>query len=253
MVERGVGAHLAISSAVKDSLVQNGVEAQKILLLHNWINTRMTKPLHGTVAPLAADDIFSLVSIGRIIPWKGQHLLVALGRALKERGIAFQIQVFGDAPSADDQYLRQLKEATAEHGLQQEILFLGYQDYAAIYRRPLHALVHTSIAPEPFGRVIIEAMYNHIPILATRSGGVLDIVEDGLNGLLFDPLNAQELLAKTIRLHKEPKLRAHLAENAYQTVLRKFSEQGKMGLMADLYDRLVMPARQERPRMAERL
>ena len=61
----------------------------------------------------------------------------------------------------------------------------------------LDLLVHTSLTPEPFGRVIIEAMALHVPVVASNLGGPKEIIDDGVDGFLVDPKDTK-LLVKRI-------------------------------------------------------
>jgi glycosyltransferase involved in cell wall biosynthesis len=63
----------------------------------------------------------------------------------------------------------------------------------------MDVVVHSSIAPEPFGRVVVEAMLSGNPVVASAAGGVLEIIDHGKTGWLFEPGNA-DALAETLEL-----------------------------------------------------
>lgn len=67
---------------------------------------------------------------------------------------------------------------------------------------------------ETFGLVALEAMACRVPVIAARTGGVLDTVQDGVNGLFFDPEQPQQMRAQVLRLRDQPQLREQLADNA---------------------------------------
>jgi hypothetical protein len=83
-------------------------------------------------------------------------------------------------------------------------------------------VAHTSIAPEPFGRVIVEGMLAKRPVVAMRAGGVTEIIDDGMNGLLCEPDNADALSSAITRLRTDTQLRARLVETGYDVARRKF-------------------------------
>jgi len=83
--------------------------------------------------------------------------------------------------------------------------------------------VHTSVAPEPFGRVIVEGMLARRPVIATRGGGAVEIVRDGETGLLVPPGDVQALVAAIRHLLEHPDLARRLAEAAYRDARLRFS------------------------------
>jgi glycosyltransferase involved in cell wall biosynthesis len=82
-----------------------------------------------------------------------------------------------------------------------------------------------SLEPEPFGMVAIEAMACGLPVLAARHGGLLDIVEDGVTGLFFEPRDARSLAEMLFRLLKDPQLRARMGVAGAQRQRAMFSLQ----------------------------
>ena len=93
----------------------------------------------------------------------------------------------GAALFGEDAYEAELRAYVLEHGLADRVHFLGFQHDIAACMKAVDVVAHTSISPEPFGRVIIEGMLAKRPIVAARAGGVTDIVEDRENGILCTP------------------------------------------------------------------
>jgi glycosyltransferase involved in cell wall biosynthesis len=227
--------HVAISRFISQDLRNKGFADKDIVLLSNWIDTVETPRLQTQPQVHSRDLPFQIVCMGRFIPWKGQELLVEAARELKARGYSFQISFYGEAGPAGRAYLEAVTRRVTEYGLQEQVRFAGYQPYAEVFRNPFHLLVHTSIKPEPFGRVIIEGMYNSIPVIGSGLGGVLDIICDGENGLLFDPATPGDLVKKIILLMDHNERRMALAARGYATVLEHFSETGKREKLSEIY------------------
>jgi glycosyltransferase involved in cell wall biosynthesis len=112
-----------------------------------------------------------------------------------------------------------------EHALADRVHFLGFQDDIAACMKAVDVVTHTSIMPEPFGRVIIEGMLSKRPVVATRAGGVMDIVEDGENGILCSPGDAAELARVLERLKSNAPLRERLVEQGYVNATSRFGTQ----------------------------
>ncbi|MCC6234089.1 MAG: glycosyltransferase family 4 protein, partial [Verrucomicrobiales bacterium] len=87
----------------------------------------------------------------------------------------------------------------------------------------LDLLVHASLKPEPFGRVLIEAMAVGVPVIAARAGGVPEIVTHELNGMLATPGDLTAYSAALGRLIQDSEYRHRMAEAGRRTVVERFS------------------------------
>jgi glycosyltransferase involved in cell wall biosynthesis len=97
-------------------------------------------------------------------------------------------------------------------------------------------LVVPSLWPEPFARIIQVGMASQVVIVATAVGGTVEIVDDGVNGLLFPPGDAPALADCLARLHGDPALRARLARAGRQTVESRF----ELTATVDAIERLLL-------------
>lgn len=87
----------------------------------------------------------------------------------------------------------------------------------------MDAVAHTSVVAEPFGRVVVEAMMCGRPVVATRGGGVTEIIRDGETGLLVPPADAPALAAALGRILTDPTLAEKLGKKGREDVMRRFS------------------------------
>jgi glycosyltransferase involved in cell wall biosynthesis len=86
-------------------------------------------------------------------------------------------------------------------------------------------VAHTSVVPEPFGRVIVESMLARTPVVATRAGGAVEIVEDEVNGILVSPGDAEALAKVIYDLLTDPHKANALVEAGHATAMERFSRQ----------------------------
>jgi glycosyltransferase involved in cell wall biosynthesis len=163
-------------------------------------------------------DAFLVGCFSRLARWKGQHVLL---EALLEAPEMHAVLV-GSALFGEDAYERELRAFVLEHGLADRVHFLGFQDDIAACMKAVDVVTHTSISPEPFGRVIIEGMLSKRPVVATRAGGVTDIVEDGENGILCSPGDAAELARTLEKLKGNAHLRTRLVERGFVNATSRF-------------------------------
>ncbi len=120
---------------------------------------------------------------GRLAPWKGQQLAIKALRKLP----GVHLMLVGDALFGEADYKLELQRLAADPAVAGRVHFLGFRRDVFPLMQAADVVLHASIAPEPFGRVIVEAMLSRRPILAARAGGAAEIVSDNVDGWLFTP------------------------------------------------------------------
>jgi len=138
---------------------------------------------------LTADDRVLLI-VSRLTPWKGHMTLLEAVARLADRWPRLKMVVVGEVAFWEADYEQQLKQRAAELGLTERVLWTGFRSDVPELLRLCDIFVLPSVG-EPFGRVIIEAMATGRPVVATKSGGVPEVVVDGQTGLLVPPEDAQ--------------------------------------------------------------
>jgi glycosyltransferase involved in cell wall biosynthesis len=163
-------------------------------------------------------DVFLVGSFSRLAKWKGQHVLLeAVVLNPDMHAVFVGAPLFGE-----DAYEAELRAFVEDNGLADRVHFLGFQNDVAACMKAVDVVTHTSITPEPFGRVIVEGMLSKRPVVAARAGGVVEIVDDGVSGMLCEPGDARALADTLADLRADAALRARLVENGYATAIRRF-------------------------------
>jgi glycosyltransferase involved in cell wall biosynthesis len=174
--------------------------------------------------------------VGRIAPWKGQHLfLEAFARAFPTG--ADQAVVIGAALFGEDAYEAELHALVARLGIGGRVEFTGFVDDVVAALGRLDALVHASVIPEPFGLVVAEGMAAGLPVVAAAAGGPLEVVTDGIDGLLFAPGDV-DALASALRELKDGELRSRLG-SAAKARSEVFAPERIAAQVSTFYDRLL--------------
>jgi lipopolysaccharide heptosyltransferase II len=168
-------------------------------------------------------DDFNVGIIGRITPLKGHlHFIKAMAR-ISRLVPRLKIWIVGDAPASKEAYKEELQILVRRLGLWHCTEFLGTQrDIPAILEH-LDLVVLATTTHEAFGRVVVEAQAAGVPVVATKVGGVIDIIEDGKNGLLVPPADAKGMAEAIMRIYKDTQFARELAENAYAKVKEKYN------------------------------
>lgn len=180
-------------------------------------------------------EVFNVGIIGRITPLKGHlHFIKAMARILRLIP-HLKIWIVGDAPASKEVYKEELQILVRRLGLWHCTEFLGTQKDIPGILEHLDLVVLATTTHEAFGRVIVEAQAAGVPVVATKVGGVIDIIEDGKNGLLVPPADSASMADAIMRIFKDPQLAKDLAQNAYVKVKEKYNVELMVKNTLDVY------------------
>lgn len=202
---------LAVSSIVLEEARRRlPLDLNQIQLLHPGVAQTETELADCALLPADSpnEQAFNIGMLGRIEPFKGQHLLVKAIIELHEQGIKANAYFIGHA--MDEAYLGELQAWVRDAGLEQHVHFLGFMD------RPSRLLPCFDVAVlltrcETFGLSLIEAMRAGVCVIGTNAGGVPDILDHEETGLLIEPDNVDELVTALQFLYRHPERRQQLA------------------------------------------
>jgi glycosyltransferase involved in cell wall biosynthesis len=147
--------------------------------------------------------------IGHLTPWKGHEVFLEIARGVADRMPRSRFVVVGGAiyeTHGHAGYPEVLRHRAAALGLSDRVTFLGIRDDIPDLLAGLDVLVHPPTAPEPFGRVLAEAMAVGRPVIAAHCGGIPEVVEDGMTGLLVPSADVGAFTAAVVRLLEDPML-----------------------------------------------
>lgn len=207
---------IANSRATGDAFVAVGGKAERISVAYPGIDEELfTNVSTDEIASLRAEvgsgnapliGVFSRLSL-----WKGQAVFIdAMAKIPGAVGVIIGGPLFGH-----EAYETELREKVAALGLEDRIRFLGFRKDIPALMAAMDIIVHSSIAPEPFGRVVVEGMLAGKPMVASAAGGVLEILEHGKTGWLYEPGDAAAL-AKTLWLVLENEAQTAMIAQAGQ-------------------------------------
>ncbi|MCZ7936757.1 glycosyltransferase family 4 protein [Agrobacterium salinitolerans] len=206
------------------AFIEAGGEADKVRIVYNGFDpakARIYEP--GAAARLRAELGLGpqpLVGLfGRLSEWKGQHVFLDAIAAME----GVQAVIVGGALFGQEAYEARIREQASRLGLEGRVRFLGFRPDVPELMAAMDVVAHTSIVAEPFGRVVVEAMMCGRPVVATRGGGVTEIIRDGETGLLVPPGNALALAAAIGRILSQPALAERLARKGREDVSQRFS------------------------------
>jgi glycosyltransferase involved in cell wall biosynthesis len=163
---------------------------------------------------------FVVGHFSRLSPWKGQNVLIEALQYCPENVVAVFV---GDALFGEEEYVEKLHEQVEELGLQKRVSFVGFQSNVSEWMVACDLIAHTSTAPEPFGRVIVEGMLCGRPVVAADAGGATEIVEHGHTGWLTPPGDALKLAAIINQCHNQPEQAIEIAKVGKSQATQRFN------------------------------
>jgi colanic acid/amylovoran biosynthesis glycosyltransferase len=179
----------------------------------------------------AAGDPFQLLCVGRLVPAKGQHILLAAVDRLGKNGRRIKLRLVGDGPDRAS-----LEREVECRGLGDRVTFAGNvnQDEIGRYYTEADAFVLASFA-EGIPVVLMEAMAMEIPCVATMITGIPELIRDGIEGLLVMPSDDRALAHAIEQLIDDEALRRRLGQAGRRRVLDKYNLPDNLALLARLF------------------
>jgi glycosyltransferase involved in cell wall biosynthesis len=176
--------------------------------------------------------------VGRLTQWKGQHVLIEAAALVRGRFPNTIFQIIGSAIFGENSYEAMLKRRVMELRLGDCMQFLGFQDDIGSLLDRLDVLVHASILEEPFGRVITEGMLGGKPVVATRGGGVPEIVLDGITGFLVPMADVAGMADAICKLLEDPILREKMGREGRKRASEHFTTNQTVPQLESLFERI---------------
>lgn len=167
-------------------------------------------------------DPATLALVGRWSPRKGTDVALEAVARLRSQGRDVRIELCGSTFEGYEWFERDLRARAQAPDLAGAVSLLGFvRPVWSVLERADVVLVPSRV--EPFGNTAVEALWARRPLVASRTQGLREIVEDGVTGLQAEPGDAASLAAAIARLLDDPTLAARLAENGRREARRRFS------------------------------
>lgn len=211
---------VANADATRGELVAAGVPSEKITVAHNGLCIDSRRPSRETQLADHRTVGFSLLQIANLHRWKGHATVIRALARLRSEIPEASLVIFGSG--AEPGYLDELQRLIIDLGLSANVKFVGYVEKACDKIAEFDCLVVASDG-EPFGLVILEAMWAGVPVVASNAGGVPEIITDGHDGLLFAPGDDVALGDRLREIGSDMELRRRLVKAGRATVSERFS------------------------------
>ena len=168
------------------------------------------------------DGLFQVGLIGRICPWKGQHIFLQAAAFVHKRFPNARFVIVGSSLFGELEYDREVRLLPERLGIADFVTFTGFRSDVDDVICEMDLIVHASTTGEPFGQVIIEGMAAGKPVIATNGGGVPEIVEDGKTGILVPMGDIQAMAEAMCRMLADPASAREMGVRGRQRVREHF-------------------------------
>lgn len=232
---------LAVSKQVAGTLEAGGVQRERIRVLHSgldgrWIVTEVEGAGSGVRQQLGiADQAVVIGTVGNIFPRKGYDIML---RALPEILTAVPDVHYLVLGQGDEEHERSLRHLCRDLGLTARVHFLGFERQVRALLDAMNLYVQPSLM-EGFGIAVLEAMAREKAVVASRTGGLPDIVVNGETGLLVPPGDIGELAKAVTALLKDPDGRKEMGRKGKLRVMKQFTVEAMMNGLSSVYAGLI--------------
>lgn len=215
----------------KVEVIVNGVDPRQV-------RARPREEVRGRLGIPAAAPLIGCVGI--LHPAKGQDVLIRAAARVRAEFPDLRVLLIGETfHAADAAYRQGLVRLADELGMGASIVFTGFRDDVFDLVGALDVFVHPAVYRDPLPRTLLEAATLARPIVASDTGGVPEIIDDRVSGILVRPGDEAALAAAVIALLREPQEAGRLGAAARKRAAAAFSIQAHVSAVMAAYDRLA--------------
>jgi len=228
---------IAVSNNTKEKLIfRTGIDKNKIIVLPNFVdfnvfnrsNIKWNIEDEKNKLGIKKDE-FVVGFVGRLAKVKGCEYLL---KALPYLDFPYKVIIAGDGPEKNN-----LNELAKSLKVDNKIIFLGYREDVVYIYSLLDSLIVPSIF-ESFGLSVVEAQCMSIPVIATDTNALNELIKNKENGLLFELKNPIDLSEKIKLLYQDGELRSELIKNSLENV-KKFDLKNYTVMLNNIYNKLI--------------
>jgi glycosyltransferase involved in cell wall biosynthesis len=215
--------YLCVSEAVRGILETYGVAPERLRVVHSCVDpTRIDS--HADEDPDVSKQELGLPpeasvigAVGAFVPHKGHRYLIEAMPRIVNACPSAHLVLFGDGPLEAE-----LRRHCWQQNLQSQVMFAGFRTDVARFFHCFELFVHPS-TEEGLGTTILDAMAARLPVVASRAGGIPEVVRHGETGWLVPPAAPTELAGPVISLLEDPRRRLQFGEAGRLRVETEFS------------------------------
>ena len=236
---RRVNFYIGVSDPMTDILIERGFPANRIYTIYNGIDFKT--PIHtvpkeeflkSVGMKWEPDDVIAGIAV-RLSPVKDVPTLLRAMKIATQQNPHLKLLIGGDGEDR-----QKLEDMTKELGLSDKVCFAGWLNDVNSFYNAIDINLLTSIS-ETFPYSLTEGTRMHRATIASRVGGVPVLIDDGVNGLIFQPGNEHQLAEHLLTLAGDPELRHTFGERIYKKASREFSIDRMVEHQLEIYESIL--------------
>jgi glycosyltransferase involved in cell wall biosynthesis len=239
---RRTGSLVCMTEAILAYCRGRGIESPDTRVVYDAVDDEWLRPQRSPQELRSELDLPGdaqcIALSGNIQEWKGQRVLVEALALIAEDQPRAHVVIVGGVHRAGEEYARELRARIESLGLGERVHLIGFRDDVPDVMNAMDVVVHASVRPEPFGRVILEGMLLGKPVIAADAGGVPELIADGCTGYLAPPGDVRELAACLRKVLGAPDGGRAMGARARTWAQEKFSLQRHVAEMTEIYERV---------------
>jgi glycosyltransferase involved in cell wall biosynthesis len=221
-LEQRLGSFVCVSHAVAWSLRKIGVREAKIRVIHNGL----ADPASSTDVTAPPSEHFRIGIVGQVGPWKGHDDLLEAFALIARKHSAAELHIFGKGNAG---YRTELARRSIDLGVAERVKWHDFVADRRLIYTSLDVCVVPSRSQDPLPTTALEAGFFCMPAIVTRRGGLPEIIEHEVNGLVVEAERPTEIAEALSRLIEQPSLRQLLATNARHRAVGYFGRERFLG------------------------
>ncbi|MFQ5867209.1 MAG: glycosyltransferase family 4 protein [bacterium] len=234
-ISKAVDRFIAITREMRNELIEIGIKEEQILDIPNFVNTEKFYPISNEKRSELRNELF--------LP-TDKEIITFVGRLSIEKGISYLIHawskvIIGYSQAVlliigDGVLMKSLKDKASALNLSDKIKFLGKKDNISEYLQASDIFVLPSLS-EGMPNALLAAMACGLPCIATKIGGIVDLIDDDKDGILVKPASSKELASAILTLLKDEKSSKDFGSQTRKKILKRYSINSIVPAYINLY------------------
>ena len=234
LIKRTTDIYLSLASFVYNSLIAHGLKKDHLLLLPNTINSTVWKQKSS----YDNKECFKIVYVAYVYPAKRQDFILRVLSVIADK-YPIEVDCFGDVDN-ESEYVRQILDDASRLNLSCRFNLRGRVENNVLRDQLCQYDLYFCPSDMEMSPVnILEAQASALPILASRVGGIPDLVKNNVTGILYEPGNVEDAVQKIILLIQDVKLRERLGRAAYDYVTNEYTPESAGVLLRQKIDLIL--------------
>lgn len=239
---------VCVSGAVKKEMFSSSENKEKIKVIYDQgpdLRKFNPKKYEREVKKIKRefnlqDTPFIVGLISKFTKNKGQEVLVKAAKYISEKTKKeIKYLLIGEKVKGHEKYFKGIKKIVKKAKIKNNFIFTGYRKDIPALMETCDIIAHIPLHEDPFPGVILEAMAMEKPIIATKSGGILEQIKDGSSGILIPKNNYKDLAQAIINLSKNPQKREKIGKRAKEMLIKKFSQKKYYTKLEEIYNTIT--------------